>query len=198
MGNDALSRDWHLTTKFRLTWMFESRGAEIRRLQAALHRPIFFRVMPNSCGSSVFNFLRFSFLTHRILRWLVYLKKIRHPWCRNCNSIEFAESGIQGLRICWNEIPDNAQISMVVSIVKISAWIVYKDFVINPVRPKLNPSAQSCLTKFLLGILLLEPCISLICAWKTNKYTNYSFSLLIMYGSSYMFRHYIAILRERS
>jgi hypothetical protein len=27
---------------------------------------------------------------------------------------------------------------------------------------------------------------------------NYSFSLLIMYGSSYMFRHYIAILRERS
>jgi hypothetical protein len=51
---------------------------------------------------------------------------------------------------------------------------------------------------FLLGILLLEPCISLIYAWKTNKYTNYSFSLLIMYGSSYMFRHYIAILRERS
>jgi hypothetical protein len=27
---------------------------------------------------------------------------------------------------------------------------------------------------------------------------NYSFSLLIMYGSFYMFRHYIAILRERS
>jgi hypothetical protein len=46
--------------------------------------------------------------------------------------------------------------------------------------------------------LLLEPCISLIHAWKTNKYTNYSFSLLIMYGSSYMFRHYIAIFRERS
>jgi hypothetical protein len=33
---------------------------------------------------------------------------------------------------------------------------------------------------------------------KTNKYTNYSFNLLIMYGSSYMFRHYIAILGERS
>jgi hypothetical protein len=33
---------------------------------------------------------------------------------------------------------------------------------------------------------------------KNNKYTNYSFSLLIMYGSSYMFRHYIAIFRERS
>jgi hypothetical protein len=51
---------------------------------------------------------------------------------------------------------------------------------------------------FLLGILVLEPCISLIYAWTTNKYTNYSFSLLIMYGSSYMFRHYIAIIRERS
>jgi hypothetical protein len=50
----------------------------------------------------------------------------------------------------------------------------------------------------LLGILLLEPCISLIYAWKTNKYTYDSFSLLIIYGSSYIFRHYIAILRERS
>src|SRR5215469_14808801 len=52
--------------------------------------------------------------------------------------------------------------------------------------------------RFLLGILLLEPFISLIYAWKTNKYTNYSFSLLIMYGSFYMFRHYIGIFRERS
>jgi hypothetical protein len=51
---------------------------------------------------------------------------------------------------------------------------------------------------FLLGILLLEPCISLKYAWKTNKYTNYSFSLLIMYGSSYMFRHYVAILGDHS
>src|SRR5215468_3574692 len=49
---------------------------------------------------------------------------------------------------------------------------------------------------FLLGILLLEPCISLIYAWRTNKYTNYSFSLLIMYGSFCMFRHYIAIFRK--
>jgi hypothetical protein len=51
---------------------------------------------------------------------------------------------------------------------------------------------------FLLGILLLEPCISLIYEWKTNKYTNYSFTLLIMYGSSHMLRYYIAIFRERS
>jgi hypothetical protein len=68
----------------------------------------------------------------------------------------------------------------------------------NPLTPELNPSEQRVLTRFLLGILLLEPCISLIYAWKTNKYTNYSLSLLIMYGRSYMFRHYIAILRERS
>jgi hypothetical protein len=33
---------------------------------------------------------------------------------------------------------------------------------------------------FLLGIVPLEPCISLIYAWKTNKYTNYTFSLLCM------------------
>jgi hypothetical protein len=51
---------------------------------------------------------------------------------------------------------------------------------------------------FLLGILLLEPCISLMYAWKTNKYTNYSLNLLIMYDISYMFWHYIAIPRERS
>jgi hypothetical protein len=31
--------------------------------------------------------------------------------------------------------------------------------VVNPVTPELNPSTQRCLTRFLLGILLLEPCI---------------------------------------
>jgi hypothetical protein len=30
---------------------------------------------------------------------------------------------------------------------------------LNPLKPELNPSAQRCLTRFLLGILLLEPCI---------------------------------------
>jgi hypothetical protein len=48
----------------------------------------------------------------------------------------------------------------------------------NPLTPELNPSAQHWLTKFLMGIFLLEACISLIYAWKINKYTNYSFSLL--------------------
>jgi hypothetical protein len=31
-----------------------------------------------------------------------------------------------------------------------------------------------------------------------NQQIHQLFSFLIMYGSSYMFRHYIAILRERS
>jgi hypothetical protein len=35
---------------------------------------------------------------------------------------------------------------------------------VNPSTRELNPSAQRCLTRFLLGILLLEPCISLIYA----------------------------------
>jgi hypothetical protein len=33
---------------------------------------------------------------------------------------------------------------------------------INPLTSELNPSAQRCLTRFLLGIFILEPCISLI------------------------------------
>jgi disulfide bond formation protein DsbB len=53
----------------------------------------------------------------------------------------------------------------------------------KPLTRELNPSAQCYLTRFLLGILLLEPCISLIYARKTNKRNNYSLSLLIMYGS---------------
>jgi hypothetical protein len=61
-----------------------------------------------------------------------------------------------------------------------------------------NPSMQRCLTRFFTGDLLLELCILLIDAWKTNKCNNYSFSLLIMYGISHMFWHYIAILRKRS
>jgi hypothetical protein len=38
------------------------------------------------------------------------------------------------------------------------------NIVLNPLTPELNPSAQRCLTRFLLGILLLEPCISLMYA----------------------------------
>jgi hypothetical protein len=35
---------------------------------------------------------------------------------------------------------------------------------INPLTPELNPSAQRYLTRFLLVIVLIEPCISLIYA----------------------------------
>jgi hypothetical protein len=49
---------------------------------------------------------------------------------------------------------------------------------------------------FLLGILLLEPWISLMYAWKPNKCNNCSFRLLIIYGISYMFRYYIAIINK--
>jgi hypothetical protein len=35
---------------------------------------------------------------------------------------------------------------------------------VNPLTPELNPPAQRCLTRFLLDILLLEPCISLMYA----------------------------------
>jgi hypothetical protein len=37
-------------------------------------------------------------------------------------------------------------------------------FCFNPLTPELNPSVQRCLTRFLLEILLLEPCILLIYA----------------------------------
>jgi hypothetical protein len=47
----------------------------------------------------------------------------------------------------------------------------------NPLTPELNPSAQRCLTRFLLCILLLEPCISLIYVWKANKCNNYLFKI---------------------
>jgi hypothetical protein len=70
--------------------------------------------------------------------------------------------------------------------------------IINPLTPELNPSAQRCLTRYFywrfcfLNVHFVNICM------KTNKYINYSFSLLITYGSSYIFWHYIAILRERS
>jgi hypothetical protein len=69
---------------------------------------------------------------------------------------------------------------------------------VNPLKPELNPPRNATWREIWLGILLLEPWISLIYAWKTSKCNNYSFSLLIMNGIYYKFRHYIAILREHS
>jgi hypothetical protein len=103
----------------------------------------------------------------------------------------FSSHKFMSRKFCSNLRP---RIGVTVCIVEYVGLYEY----INPLTPELKPSAQRCLTRFLLGILLLEPCISLTYAWKANKYTNYSFSLLIMYCSSYMFRHYIVILRERS
>jgi hypothetical protein len=72
-----------------------------------------------------------------------------------------------------------------------------RHFVFNPLTPELNPSAQHRLTRFFTGDFASWPCISLIYASKINKCNTYSFSLLIMYGIAYMFRHYIVILRDR-
>jgi hypothetical protein len=48
---------------------------------------------------------------------------------------------------------------------------------------------------FYWGFCILNRAFCKYMLEKTNKYTNYSFSLLITYGSSYMFRNYIAIIR---
>jgi hypothetical protein len=39
-----------------------------------------------------------------------------------------------------------------------SGHAVLFDYLVNPLTPKLNSPAQRCLTRFLVGILLLEPC----------------------------------------
>jgi hypothetical protein len=69
---------------------------------------------------------------------------------------------------------------------------------LNPLTPELNPSSQRCLTRFFTGDFATWTVHFVNICVKNNKCTNYSFSLLIMCGSSYMFRHYIAIIRERS
>jgi hypothetical protein len=46
-------------------------------------------------------------------------------------------------------------------------------------------------------IFFLEPCISLIIR-QNQQMHQLLFNVLVMYGGSYMFRYYIAILRERS
>jgi TRAP-type mannitol/chloroaromatic compound transport system permease small subunit len=86
---------------------------------------------------------------------------------------------------------DRVNFTFTLLILVVSVWTTR----IKILTPEINPSTKRWLMRFLLGILLLERCILLMYTWKTNKCNNYSFSLLIMYGISYMFRHYIAILR---
>jgi hypothetical protein len=69
---------------------------------------------------------------------------------------------------------------------------------INPLTPELNPSAQRCLTRFFARHFASWTVHFVIICVKTNKCHNYSFSLLIMDGGSYMCQHYVAIFRERS
>jgi hypothetical protein len=59
------------------------------------------------------------------------------------------------------------------------------DSVFNPFTSELIPPRSAAWRDFLLWILLLEPCISFVYLWKTYKCNNYSFSLLIIYDSSY-------------
>jgi hypothetical protein len=70
----------------------------------------------------------------------------------------------------------------------------------NPQTTELNPSAQRYLTRFFTvdfaswTVYFVNICVKN----QQLQYNNYWFSLLIIYGISYMFRHYIAILKERS
>jgi hypothetical protein len=82
--------------------------------------------------------------------------------------------------------------------VKHSCCVVFINTYINSLTPELNPSAQRCLTRIFTEDFPSRTMHFVNICVKTNKYTNYLFSLLIIYGSSYMFRHYIAIFRERS
>jgi hypothetical protein len=59
----------------------------------------------------------------------------------------------------------------------------------------LNPSAQHCLTGFFTGDFATVHFVN-ICV--KNHHVHQLFIQFINYGISYMFRHYIAILRERS
>jgi hypothetical protein len=67
----------------------------------------------------------------------------------------------------------------------------------NPLMPELNPSAQRWLTRFFTGeFVSLTLHFVTICV--KNQQTQQLFIQFIMYGSSYMFRHYTAVFRERS
>jgi hypothetical protein len=68
----------------------------------------------------------------------------------------------------------------------------------NPLTPELNPSAQRCLTRFFTGDFVSWTVSFVNICVKNQQMQQLFIKLLIMYGSSYMFRHYIAIFRERS
>jgi hypothetical protein len=124
-----------------------------------------------------------SFLFHAVPELLLYA-----PLCRFYVSAEksvFLLSMVSCLTQVFLTKSDFG--STLLHVIKVCTDIIKQLNKINPLKPELNSSAQRCLTRFLLRALLLEPCISLIYAQKTNKRNNYLFSLFIMYGSSYIF-----------
>jgi hypothetical protein len=68
---------------------------------------------------------------------------------------------------------------------------------INPLTPELNPSAQRCLMKF-FTLDFASWTVHFVNICVKNQQMQQLLIQFIMYGSSYMFRHYITILRERS
>jgi hypothetical protein len=68
----------------------------------------------------------------------------------------------------------------------------------NPLTPELNPSAQRCLTRLFTGDFSSRTVHFVNVCVKNQQMQQSVICLLIMYGICYMFRHHIAILRERS
>jgi hypothetical protein len=64
---------------------------------------------------------------------------------------------------------------------------------INPMTPTLNPSAQRCLTRFFTGDFASRT-VHFVNICVKNQQIHQLFTQFI----NYMFRHYVAILRERS
>jgi hypothetical protein len=69
---------------------------------------------------------------------------------------------------------------------------------INPLTPKLNPSAQRCLTRYFTEYFASLTVHFVNICMKNQQIHQLFIQFINLYGSSYMFRHYIAILRERS
>jgi hypothetical protein len=111
--------------------------------------------------------------------------------------LNFREKKLLNTKLCFYFLLNVPETFRVQFLPKISMQF---SNIFNHLTPELNPSAQRCQTRSFTGDFASWTVILLIYtyAWKTNKCNNCSFSFLIMYVISYMFRHYIAILRERS
>jgi hypothetical protein len=68
----------------------------------------------------------------------------------------------------------------------------------NPLTSELNPSAQHSLTRFFTGDFA-SLAVHFVNVWVKNQQMQQLLIQFVNYdGSSYMFRHYISIFRERS